>query len=335
MRPRSRPSRLARRLARRLATATVVTTVAAASALRLAGAQHIAPVGAVVPRTTTAAVDDTLRGDRFGASWVAVSGVAVSGVAGSDTSGRARRPRFEVVAPGAMVDDRVRAPWWAPVVSAVVPGAGQAALRQDRWIAFAAVEAFSWLRYVSDRQEAARGRRRYQRIADQVARALYTPGDPATGSFEYYETMEKWVESGVYDAMPGGALDPEGDTTTFNGWTWRLARQTYWPDPDEAPLPESMAYRNALAFYERRAIRPEFRWSWRDAQLQQDLYRRAIFSSNAAYRRATQDLAAVLANHVLSTVDAYVTVRLRRRPGPIGDETRLEATLPGPGRPPR
>lgn len=223
-----------------------------------------------------------------------------------------------------------RAPWWAPVASALAPGAGQAVLGQDRWLAYAALEGMALLRFVADREEARREQRGYRQIADRVARALYTTGKPPAGGFEYYETMEKWVASGVYDAMPDGDLQPETDTTTFNGAMWLLARETYWVRIDEPPLPESDAFRNAMAFYQRRAIRPEYRWSWRDAQLQQDLYRRTILRSNAASRRATQDLAAVLANHVLSTVDSYITVRLRRRAGPLGGETRIEATLPWP-----
>ena len=232
------------------------------------------------------------------------------------------------VPPGARVP--APAPWWAPLASALAPGAGQAALQQDRWIAYAAAEGVAWLRFVADRQEAHREQRGYRRIANSVARALFTTGTPAAGSFEYYETMEKWAASGVYDLMPDAELQPEIDSTTFNGAMWLLARQTYWANIDEPPLPESDAYRNAIAFYQRRAIRPAYRWSWLDAQLQQDLYRRTILRSNAAYRRATEDLAAVLANHVLSTVDSYVTLRLRRRPGLGGGETWIEASVPWP-----
>ena len=222
------------------------------------------------------------------------------------------------------------APLWAPLASALAPGSGQAAVGQDRWIAYATLEGVAWLRYIADHREARREQRAYRLIADRVARALYTTGRPPAGSFEYYETMEKWIASGVYDAVPDDGLQPETDATTYNGAMWLLARQTYWTRVDEPPLPESDAYRNAVAFYERRAIRPEYRWSWRDAQLQQDLYRRTILRSNAASRRATADLAAVLANHVLSTVDAYITVRLRRRPGPLGGDMQIEATLPLP-----
>lgn len=221
-----------------------------------------------------------------------------------------------------------RAPWWAPAASAIVPGSGQAALGQDRWLAFASVEGLAWLRYAADVDEGRAERRAYRQLADRVARALFG-GTRPIGNFEYYEHLEKWVESGVYDAVPGGALDPEPDATTYNGAVWLLARQTYWDDPAAPPSPDSDAYARALDFYEQRAVRPEFRWSWRDAQLQQDLYRRAIARSNAAFRRSAEDLAMLIANHVLSTVDAYVTVRLRRHAF-AGERLGVEASVPWP-----
>ena len=296
------------RLAGRVLGAVLLSSCLAA----VATAQAPAPAGALRPAAGTATPGDGETATRF-----------------HDAT---RLPLEAGAFPMPRVEGPRPAPWWAPLASAAVPGSGQAAMRQDRWIAYAAIEGVAWLRWATDQHEARRERRAYQRIANQVARALYSDGTPLAGSFEYYETMEKWTESGVYDAQPGGTLEPETDVLTFNGATWLLARQTFWPSPDEPPPVESVAYQNAIRFYDERAIRPEFRWSWRDAALQQDLYRRAIIRSNAAYRRAAQDLAAVLANHVLSTVDAYVTVRLRRRPTTAGTETRLEATLPWPGR---
>ena len=232
---------------------------------------------------------------------------------------------------------RPRAPWWAPLASAAVPGSGQAVLGQDRWLAFAALEGLAWFRYTADLREAQRERREYRSLADRVARALFGAARPV-GSFEYYEHMERYVESGVFDAVPGGAIDPETDSTTFNGATWLLARQTYWPDPEAPPPPDSREYARAIAFYEQRAYGPDFRWSWRDAQLEQDLFRGAIDRSNAAFRRSAQDVAVVLANHVLSTVDAYVTVRIRhgeQRGGGAGagrtpDVFELQASIPWP-----
>jgi hypothetical protein len=218
-----------------------------------------------------------------------------------------------------------RTTWWAPVASAAVPGSGQALLGQDRFVAYLAVEAFAWLQYAVNLREGRRQRRAYRDLAHTVARAYFGPDRPV-GDFEYYERMEHFVESGVYDALPGDDdVEPEQDPTTYNGSIWLLARQTYWDDPNVPPDPGSPAFQSALAFYARRAVRPEYRWSWRNAQLEQDLFRRTITSSNDAFRRSVQDLGAVIANHVLSTVDAYITLRLRAQ---AGGRYGFEAHLP-------
>ena len=222
------------------------------------------------------------------------------------------------------------APWWAPLASAVLPGAGQAVLEQDRFVAYIAVETYAWSQYVVDFREGRRQQRAYEQLAANVARAIFGESRPV-GDFEYYERMEHFVESGIFDLIADAPINPETDSTTFNGATWLLARQTFWPDPQLQPDTASAAYKGAIDFYARRAIRPEFRWSWRNAQLEQDLYRRTITRSNDAYRRSVQNLGLVIANHVLSTVDSYVTVRLRRRTGASGG-FGFEATMPWPSR---
>ena len=213
-----------------------------------------------------------------------------------------------------------------PLASAIVPGSGQALLRQDRFVAYLAVEAYAWLRYATDVSEAKRQRRAYRSLAGRVARSAFVESPP-TGDFAYYERMKYWLESGVFDGVPGGDIEPEGDTTTYNGAMWLLARRTYWMDPDVVPPPGSAEYRQALDFYVERAVPPEYRWSWRGAELEQDVFGRTIDRSNAAYRRAFEDLGLVIANHVLSTIDAYVTVRLRARREP-GGSLGLAATVP-------
>jgi hypothetical protein len=86
-------------------------------------------------------------------------------------------------------------------------------------------------------------------------------------------------------------------------------------------------YQRALELYESRAVRQPYRWSWRNAQLEQDLYRRTISRTNDAYRRATIDLSAVIANHLLSAIDAFAVVRLLQQP----DGTlRVSANIPVP-----
>jgi hypothetical protein len=200
---------------------------------------------------------------------------------------------------------------WAVLASALVPGAGQAILKQDRFVAYLAVEAYAWARYAADAREGRRARASYRGLASDVARRPFSNVRPI-GDFEYYERMEKYVESGVFDAIPGGPLDPESDTTTANGAIWLLARETYWADPSSPPPRESPEYSFAETFYRGRAVAPEYRWSWTNARLEYAEFRRTIRRSNNAYRTSLQDLGLVIANHALSTVDAFVTVRLRR-----------------------
>lgn len=203
---------------------------------------------------------------------------------------------------------------WAPAASALLPGTGQAMLRQSRFVPYLALEAYAWLRYVSDSREARRQRSSYRDVARNVARAGFS-SSPPVGSWEYYERMEHYVESGAYDAADTDGLQPESDTLSYNGAVWLLARRTYWADAEQQPDPSSPAYASAVSFYRQRAVTAPYRWSWRGAQLEQDVFRQTIARSNDAYRRAAQELAVVIANHVLSTVDAYVTVRLRARRG--------------------
>jgi len=218
---------------------------------------------------------------------------------------------------------KTRASPWSILTSAVVPGTGQALLSQDRVVAYLAVEAYSWARYAADVREGRDARSTYRNLASQVARAPFSATRPV-GDFDYYERMEKFVESGAFDAIPGGDLDPEPDTTTANGAIWLLARQTYWTNPSVPPPRDSSEYKFALDFYRGRAVGPEFRWSWSNARLEYAEFRRTIRRSNNAYRNSLEDLGLVIANHALSMVDAFITVRLRRQVE--GDARRYQLT---------
>ena len=221
---------------------------------------------------------------------------------------------------------RARQSWWPPLASAILPGAGQGLLRQDRALAYLAIESYGWLRYASDVREGRRQRNGYRALAAQVARAYLSDESPI-GDFEYYERMESFIESGVFDANPEDGVQPETNPESFNGFIWLRARTTFWEDPAIPPPPTSEQYQAALDYYANRAIQPQFRWSWRNAQLEQDLFRRTIGRSNDAFRRSIQDLGVIIANHALSTVDAYVAVRIRHaREGESG--VGIEAAIP-------
>jgi hypothetical protein len=171
------------------------------------------------------------------------------------------------------------------------------------------MEAWAVLEFANQRTEARRQQTRYRALARDVARTLYGPTYPV-GTWAYYESMEHYLESGVFDRVPGGDVDPEIDESTYNGTMWLLARTTYWTDPSLAPSTQSAEYRHALNFYLDRAVRPDFRWSWRNAQLEQDLYVHTIRRANTAFRGARAALGAVLANHLLSAVDAFISLRI-------------------------
>lgn len=200
---------------------------------------------------------------------------------------------------------------WSILTSAIVPGTGQALLGQDRVVAYLAIEAYAWARYAADVREGRLARASYRNLASEVARKPFSTTRPA-GDFDYYERMEKFVSSGAFDAIPGGDLDPEPDTTTSNGAIWLLARQTFWTNPNSPPPRTAPEYGFAENFYRDRAVGPDYQWSWSNARLQYAEYRRTIRRSNNAYRTSLQDLGLVIANHALSTVDAFITVRLRR-----------------------
>ncbi len=254
---------------------------------------------------------------RVGADRSAWTSDGTSG--GASSAGRPRP-----VGAGVSESERRR---WAPVASLVMPGAGQALLRQDRFVAYLALEAWAVLEFASQRTEARRQQNRYRALARDVARSLYGPAYPV-GRWAYYESMEHYLESGVFDRTPGGEVDPDLNSDTFNGATWLRARTTYWSDPNLAPSTDSPAYRRALNFYLDRAVRPEYRWSWRNAQLEQDLYIRTIRRSNTSFRGARSALGIVLANHVLSAVDAFATLRVEGLEGSGSRGFALRGSIP-------
>lgn len=255
--------------------------------------------------------------------WIAAA-MAVTAVSGAAAQPLVQAmalsaPRLEAspVAKAAVVtaDSRKdQAPWWAPVASAVVPGTGQLALGQQRGVAYLVAEVYLVVQAISARQEWDRDRTEYRSIAADVARRQFG-GDLPIGPWEYYEAMEGPLESGVFDKVPGGRVDPETDTETYNGATWQLARTTHWADPNSPPAADSPEYQRALDFYEARAIRDDYRWSWRDARLERDVYRQYIASSNRSYQRSVSMVSLVGMNHLVSLIDAYVTVRIRRYGG--------------------
>ena len=215
----------------------------------------------------------------------------------------------------------------APVASLILPGLGQAALDRDRAIAYLAVETFSVLQYLKESREHTRERRQYRTLARDVARSSFQ-GEKPDGSWAYYEAMEHFLESGEF-SLSLSEVVPEQDTLTYNGSRWILARRTFWANPFVAPAPGSQSHQAAIDFYLEKAVRPEFRWTWRNAQLQRDLYRRSIDRANDSARRSRAAVTLIVANHLLSAIDAFALVRLDQAGGPGRSSIhRLRVSLP-------
>jgi hypothetical protein len=123
------------------------------------------------------------------------------------------------------VQDEARPdPGLALAASAVLPGAGQFLLGNDRWVPYLAVELWSWITFLNRRSDARALAGDYRDLAWFVARRV-SVGDRRDTIFEYYEEMTHFAASGTWDSDPETpGVQPELDRTTFNGDQWALAR---------------------------------------------------------------------------------------------------------------
>lgn len=216
---------------------------------------------------------------------------------------------------------------WSVLASAVLPGGGQALNGSSRAFLYLAVESFAWTSFTRHSMQYRRRRNGYRDLASRVARAAFSDVRP-NGDFEYYERMTHFPEAGRYDLNATGGLEPETDTTTYNGAVWLLARRTYWSDPGVTPDTATPEWKRAVAFYTARAYDQLYRWSWTNAPLEYARFLTLIDESNDANRLAMVDLGVVIANHFLSTVDAFISFRLHH--DPRRKEFALAGRLPIP-----
>jgi hypothetical protein len=239
------------------------------------------------------------------------AGVTNADRRGGDSSFALRVSPPAANTPG-IADLRVRR--LAPLMSAVVPGSGQFTLGNDRFVVYTAAEVIGWWRFSKNSREQSQQEVAFRAIARTVARSHFSSAPP-DGDWTYYESMRDYLESGAYSLGNNGTVVPETDVTTFNGHLWQQLLAT------------NATTTAALAAYEQQAIKPNFQWSWRNAQLQYDQFIRTTDKRNDAYAAGVQDLIFIAANHVLSMVDAFATFRVQVRPGPGGTRgASLEAS---------
>lgn len=221
-------------------------------------------------------------------------------------------------------------PGRAFLYSALVPGAGQRLLGQGRWPPYVAVEIWGWIQFFlrHDRGHSLAGR--YRDLAWNVARRV-SVGAREDGDFGYYEALTHFQSSGAFDRDPLEAgVQPETSLDTFNGSVWELAKEIFFPpDVAEPPSPGSPPYDRALAYYLERSVTPRFAWNWGDNSLQHSVYTDLIHQSDEAFRSSTTMIGLILANHVISAIDALVSARLRDM-GRDPESLRLEPLVRGP-----
>ena len=200
-------------------------------------------------------------------------------------------------------------PGRAFLYSALIPGLGQRRQGKGRWLIYLAVEGASWITLGHARWSATDLRGQYRNLAWEVGRQFN--GTRVDGDFPYYEAMEKFERSGAFDTDPGTpGVQPQMDMATYNGRAWSLATEIHFP-PGANLLPGDPEYEAALADYEARAYDERFEWSWVGHSAAWTDYVDLIDSSDGYFRRASQFLGVVIANHLLSGIDAFVTARIQ------------------------
>jgi len=199
--------------------------------------------------------------------------------------------------------------WLPPLASLVVPGSGQLITGRDRGLIYIAAEVFLLSRYLQLQHDGHHGSARYHELAFTVAQRGFATARHDT-VFEYYETLERYSSSGVFDRNPSGDFTPEDNPATYNGTIWLLAQRTFFPDPLHPPPPGSPPWLDAINFYRAHAIGPNYQWSWIGAPLEQEEYRATIRASDNAFRNAQSQLGLLLANHLASAIDALISSRL-------------------------
>ena len=213
----------------------------------------------------------------------------------------------------------------AALFSVLLPGAGQHVLGQRRKWLYLALEATGWFLYVDRRSSAGDLATAYRDFAWNEARVQNGPR--MDGDFDYYERLTTWGRSGAFDSDPGSTgVQPETDPSTWNGSVWSLAERLFLPDGPSTP-PSDPQYQRALDYYAQRGYDDDFLWDWTGTGSAQTEYTELISESDERYRQATNVLGAIIANHVVSAVDAFLSARgmasradLRIAPAVPGDE---------------
>ena len=211
------------------------------------------------------------------------------------------------------------------LLSLAIPGLGQQRLGRSRKWLFAGLEVAAWAVYLERRAAGGGLRDDYRDFAWQSGRLQAGPRVDA--DFNYYETLSKWDRSGAFDRdATSSGLQPEEDPSTFNGTIWSRAQAIFLGGGGQ---PGDAGFVQALEYYQERAYQTEFLWDWSRTAGGQARLGELISESDSRFVQATTALGVVIANHLVSAIDAFLAARgiasparidltPRRAPGGLG-----------------
>ena len=192
-------------------------------------------------------------------------------------------------------------------LSLVVPGVGQHVLGQRRKWVYLGLEVAGWAFFLERRSAGSDYRDRYRDFAWENGRVQGSTR--VDGDFTYYETLSHWARSGAFDSDANtSGIQPEMDASTYNGAIWSLAARLFLPSGTTVPETDP-TYQNALAYYSYKAYGDAMLWDWSGALGAQAEFSALVEKSDSRFRQATTLLGVVLANHLLSAGDAFVSAR--------------------------
>ncbi len=232
---------------------------------------------------------------------------------------------------------------YKPVLfSALLPGSGQLYQGQNRGYLYIATEVASIAGWVVFRNRGRDGKEEYIEFAWINSRENVSSRN-IRGDDDYYEHIARYVMSGEfdtdrnYDLSDPFSIDPWTEDGTWNGEQWRIATINHF-EPDSTGAytigtrADSLA---ALQFYAGKAVQEDFYWDWTkdntvpNFRALQNQYLDLRDESNQAFQNATLSLVVLMANHVASVVDAFISARIELPGGDGDDRTRLDMKFKG------
>ncbi len=193
-------------------------------------------------------------------------------------------------------------------------------------MAYMAGELWAWTQYLDRRREGRRLQKAYRDLAWFVARRV-SSGRRVDGELEYYEAMTQYQASGAFESSPGTRESNQKTTPRPSmDRSGLLAREIYSLDDPDIPEGGIGSVRQGASVLPGKGHTPVLRLELEQQYPPTGGIRRPD-PGVTRISRGTTMVGVILANHLLSAVDALVSGRLG-----IAGETEPPSPVPsGPG----